>query len=466
VDVLWLKRDVRVSDNEALFHACLKRVRPLVILYVYDRLLWSSNHLHESHLKFVNEGLANFEDTLCTRYKLNRAVCYRVGLVEEVLEEIHRTYKVASVYSSCEVMDRAMRDCVDRARQWSETRGVQWISFDQTGVSSSPKRDGWAKRWKSNMQLPMKPMPEEIRVLSDGSLQHGSIVEDPKEVGLKYFGQRPEAQKGGEDEAKKLLASFLSSRGMMYSKELSSPVTAWEGCSRLSTYLSWGHLSLRTVFQAQGGNVGPWLKSLSAFGARLRWRSHFMQKLYDEPSIEDVNMCRAYDQLYEGTFDEARFSAWVEGRTGYPMVDACMRALHASGWINFRMRAMLVSFACYFLWLDWRRLTPAMARLFLDYEPGIHFPQFQMQAGTTGINANRIYSPAKQVMDHDPHGVFIRKYVPELEMVPDKFIAEPDKMPEALQKAIGCEIGKDYPAPIVDYKASYAEARRKLATIR
>jgi deoxyribodipyrimidine photo-lyase len=179
------------------------------------------------------------------------------------------------------------------------------------------------------------------------------------------------------------------------------------------SYLSWGHVSLRTVFQALssrqeelrgvkklGRDTGRWLRSMSAFGSRLRWRSHFAQKLSDEPSIEHENMCRAYDGL-RAQLDHAKLDAWSNGRTGFPMVDACMRALEHSGWINFRMRAMLVSFACYDLWLDWRPLAPILARRFLDYEPGIHYPQLQMQAGTTGMNANRIYSATKQVHPRD-----------------------------------------------------------------
>lgn len=150
-----------------------------------------------------------------------------------------------------------------------------------------------------------------------------------------------------------------------------------------------------------GRETGRWLRSMSAFGSRLRWRSHFAQKLSDQPSIEHDNMCRAYDVL-RTELDHAKLDAWSNGRTGFPMVDACMRALRHSGWINFRMRAMLVSFACYDLWLDWRPLAPILARRFLDYEPGIHYPQLQMQAGTTGMNANRIYSATKQVRSNHP----------------------------------------------------------------
>ena len=190
-----------------------------------------------------------------------------------------------------------------------------------------------------------------------------------------------------------------------------------------------------------------------------------MQKLEDEPAIEHRNFSRAYDGLREGSFDQARFDAWAEGRTGYPMVDACMRALLLGGWVNFRMRAMLMSFASYHLWLHWRPTSVHLARHFLDFEPGIHFPQAQMQSGTTGINTLRIYSPAKQVLDHDPRGTFIRRYVPELEPVPDEHLAEPHKMPPLLQKMIGVEIGRHYPGPIVDHATAYRLARARMDAV-
>jgi deoxyribodipyrimidine photo-lyase len=123
------------------------------------------------------------------------------------------------------------------------------------------------------------------------------------------------------------------------------------------------------------------------------------------------------------------------------MVDACMRMLRAQGWINFRMRAMLVSFAAYHLWLHWREPALHLAKLFVDYEPGIHYSQFQMQSATTGINTIRIYSPAKQQEDHDPAGVFVRRWIPEY------------GTPE-------------YPPPIVEHREAIALARQRLGEFR
>jgi deoxyribodipyrimidine photo-lyase len=143
-----------------------------------------------------------------------------------------------------------------------------------------------------------------------------------------------------------------------------------------------------------------------------------------------------------------------------------MRSLVATGWLNFRMRAMLVSFASYHLWLHWRQTGLFLARQFLDFEPGIHWSQMQMQSGTTGINTLRIYSPTKQARDHDPQGVFIRQWVPELARVPLSFLAEPWKMDLIDQRLSGCAIGVDYPAPIVEDKAATKAAKDRMYGLR
>ncbi len=165
--------------------------------------------------------------------------------------------------------------------------------------------------------------------------------------------------------------------------------------------------------------------------------------------------------MREPEHNEAFFQAWKDGLTGYPFIDACMRNLKQKGWITFRMRAMLVSFASYHLWLDWRVTGKFLAQLFTDYEPGIHYSQLQMQSGVTGINSLRIYNPHKQAQDHDPNGDFIRQWVPELRAVDNAFIHEPSLMDMVQQKACGVEIGQDYPVPIVTHLDAVRAARAK-----
>ncbi|MFN3228296.1 MAG: FAD-binding domain-containing protein, partial [Asticcacaulis sp.] len=227
-----------------------------------------------------------------------------------------------------------------------------------------------------------------------------------------------------------------------------------------------GTLSVREIVQATlkrrheaetSNRPGPEARNLSAFASRLAWRCHFVQKLEQAPTIETHCMHPAFEGMRPLCDPEARLEAWIRGQTGYPLIDACMRSLAENGWLTFRMRAMVVSFASYHLWLDWRVTAPPLARLFTDYEPGIHYAQMQMQSGVTGINTLRIYNPVKQSRDNDPDGRFIRRFVPELAAVPDAFIHTPWLWPDS---------PRPYPRPIVDHDTAVKAARAAISACR
>jgi deoxyribodipyrimidine photo-lyase len=196
----------------------------------------------------------------------------------------------------------------------------------------------------------------------------------------------------------------------------------------------------------------------------LHWHCHFIQKLESQPDLEFQEL----HPLTAGLRDSnpQRLELWAAGRTGLPFVDACMRSLIASGWINFRMRAMLLSVASHHLWLPWRDSGLHLARLFVDYEPGIHWSQCQMQSGTTGINTIRIYNPIKQGQDHDPNGEFIRQWLPELRAVPAVHLHEPWLMAETTQQRVGCRLGIDYPLPVVEPAVAARLARERIWALR
>ena len=471
MQVVWFKRDLRVTDHAPLARAA--KAGPCLCLYVYEPELLESDEFDASHVQFINESLKELDTELRKR---GTHLVIRHGPMLDVLNALHSMHSIEAIWSHEETGNRITYDRDLGVARWAKTNGVIWTEIPQSGVVRRLRdRDGWSKRRNAFMSQPLAPTPPSIPPC--GIVESTGIM-DPLALG---FGTnaKSELQIGGMSQGKELLKSFLRSRGERYSSEMSSPITADKSCSRLSPYLAWGCISMRSVvhaLQAQqramrdrkkaGRPTSTWLSSLKSFESRLSWHCHFMQKLEDEPEIEFQNMNRAYDGLREDSFDQSRFDAWANGQTGYPMVDACMRALHQHSWINFRMRAMLVSFASYHLWLHWRPTAVYLARHFLDFEPGIHFSQFQMQSGTTGINSIRIYSPIKQVADQDPTGEFIRRFVPELEGVPAEHIAEPHKLSLSEQSRFGCRIGKDYPRPMVEHSKAYRSAREKIYAVR
>ena len=258
------------------------------------------------------------------------------------------------------------------------------------------------------------------------------------------------------------MESFIKERYVNYSKHISKPSLSRKGCSRLSPYLAYGNISMRMVYQytMQHYEKSANKRALSNFISRLHWHCHFIQKFEDECRMEFENVNRAYDNLIKPK-NEIYIKAWQAGQTGVPLIDACMRCLVQTGYINFRMRAMVVSFFVFNLWQDWRELH-FLARQFLDYEPGIHYPQLQMQSGTTGINTIRIYNPIKNSEDHDSEALFIKQWIPELTKIPAHLIHEPWKLSLIEQQLYECEIGKDYPYPIVDIEETRKHASDKV----
>ena len=456
MNLVWLKRDLRLSDHRPLVEACARG--QVTVLYCYEPELYQSEDFHPSHLEFVNQSLAEMRRELRRR---GSDLVVRCGGLPEVFNQLHQEQPIEAIFAHEETGNMLTYQRDLRVRAWCREQGVRLHEYPQNGVVRRlQSRDGWARRWAQRMGEKRLEAPPTVPC---AGLAPGTLLE-PRELGLEPSSKT--LQPGGEKAAKEVLGSFLNRRGRRYHKELSSPVTAFESCSRLSPYLTWGNLSMKQVASLTQERMGKvdstWRRALKAFHGRLHWHCHFMQKLEDEPEIEFHNMNRGYDGMREEEFSQEHFQAWKDGRTGYPMVDACIRCLRETSWINFRMRAMVVSFASYHLWLHWRPVSQFLAQHFLDYEPGIHYSQIQMQSGVTGINAPRIYSPIKQVKDQDPEGLFIRRYLPELEGVPAEHLAEPHLMSPAEQSRYGCRIGRDYPVPIVEHKVAYGQARKRI----
>ena len=464
--LVWLKRDLRIEDHAPLFAAAQRG--PCIVLYMYETEVIQNDDYAARHLRFINQSLEALSKALA---HIGGQLVTRIGEAVSILKDIHASHGIETIWSHEETGNAVTYARDLRVKAWTESVNIPWREFRQFGVIRGLRdRNGWALKWNQMMSTPLTKTVQSLK--TPQKLESVGILE-PRAFGLSVDNVCTEIS-GGTQNAMGLLRSFLHQRGERYQSEMSSPLSAESACSRLSAHLAYGTLSMKLTSQAlkarraelRAGGRRPrgdtWKKSLASFDKRLHWHCHFIQKLESQPSLEWSNMATAGDGLRENEFDTERFERWCAGTTGYPMVDACMRYLVQGGWLNFRMRAMLVSFASYHLWLDWRPTSRFLARQFVDYEPGIHYSQMQMQSGTTGINAVRIYSPIKQVTDQDPDGAFIRRWVPELGDVPTCHIAQPHKMSWDEQQRYGCVLEQDYPRPIVNHRAAVAAAKNKI----
>ncbi|KAL7518472.1 hypothetical protein ACHAWX_003294, partial [Stephanocyclus meneghinianus] len=495
IDVIWLKKDIRLHDHGPLSIIAQSSPRQCIVLYLYEPDQLCEKTVHGSHIEFINEGLVDLDKRLygnnspsigCKSIYQYSFQCITVCYAGTAftLQSIHKQRPIHQILCHLETghLKSFARD--NAVRRWCRANHVAIQELDQTGVTRClSNRDDFTKNFQRFIDQPLWETPNkrqgQINLYGTCAtpLKPSKIHQIPEE----HKNDRNERQYGGETSALSMFESFLTQRACNYSSGISSPITSWTSCSRLSPYLTWGNISLRYVIvmtrrkqaelrefkkETRGASPSPWLRSLASFQSRMHWRSHFMQKLESQPSIEEQDQCLAFSHLrrQQGDFNPDYFDAWCQGRTGFPFVDACMRCLINCGWINFRMRAMLVSFATYNLWLDWKVIAPHLARLFLDYEPGIHYPQLQMQAGTTGINTMRVYNVTKQGKDQDPQGVFIRKYVPELKNVPNEYIHEPYNMPTSLQKICGVLIDNSQQRKSVDCLNGFVKSDPKDST--
>lgn len=489
--VVWFKKDLRVRDHRPLVEAM--KCGPVIGLFLVEPQWLDAPEFSPRHYQFAMDSVFELSASL---HKLNVPLLVGVESAVDIFSLLHGTGAMEKLYSHQETgaFWTYQRDL--EVKKWCLHHQVPWSEHLQFAVHRRLKnRDLWNQKRKKIIERSPLPTPRPQGLFSNEILSKilnksaKSLFLCPQSapstplswISGKIKGKQSsffslpkswEATPGGSKKAHETLESFLTVRGQYYQREMSSPLTAFDSCSRLSPHITWGTLSLSEIHQQlecakEELSFGPpgfsqWSRSLRSFESRLWWHCHFIQKLESEPDIEFENMNQGFDGMRENQFSQDRFDAWKTGQTGFPFIDACMRALNQKGWINFRMRAMLISFASYQLWLHWRQTATHLARVFVDFEPGIHYSQVQMQSGVTGINTIRIYSPVKQSKDQDPDGEFIRKYCPELAALETPYIFEPYLAPPFILQLSGVRLGKTYPLPIVNPKESYQKAKSEI----
>jgi deoxyribodipyrimidine photo-lyase len=461
IHVVWFKRDLRLQDNEAIKNALASNKRVL-FLYVFENTLLKDAHYDVRHWNFIKQSILDLNTDL-KKYN-TKVLCVQTEVVN-AFNQIFNSYKVDTVFSHQETGLLITYNRDKEFTRYCRNNSVKWKENNNNGVLRGLlNRKDWFDKWDDYMYEPQ--IKAEFKSDQFISIEEITQIEEHfqsanlKTPKHKYF------QRGGTKTAWRYASTFFDKRHEKYMFNISKPALARENCSRLSPYIAWGNVSIRQIFQeALKHKTTANKKHLGAFISRLRWQAHFIQKFEMEHTMENASVNKGYKKLKKSISKEYQ-NAWEAGKTGFPLIDACMRCLQETGYLNFRMRAMLVSFFTHILWQPWQASSQHLSKLFLDFEPGIHFPQLQMNAGETGINMLRIYNPIKNSKEHDEDGTFIKKWVPELAHLPTAFIHEPYLMTPLDEQFNNLELGVNYPNPIVDIKVARKKASDTLWNVK
>lgn len=445
INIVWFKRDLRIADHTPL-QTAIEDGKPILLLYIFEPSVINSPDASLRHWQFIWQSIEDLQRKL-SAYHASISVLY--GEADDIFDYLFSTYRVHHIYSHMEIGNYLTFERDKRLKKYFSSKSVVWTEFVQNAVLRGLKnRDNWDRHWFAFMKKPAA-IPD-MQQLKCVNLLNDMQFELPVDFAQKLNESSDLFQPGGESAAWRYLHSFLRERHQNYMSHISKPEQARKSCSRLSPYFAFGNISIKQVFQ-EIQKVYPTTKykrSLKAFETRLRWHCHFIQKFESEYTMEFMSYHLSFRD-FKKTKNPELISAWEEGKTGFPLIDACIRCVIATGYLNFRMRAMVVSFFNFHLWQNWEDGVHFLAQQFLDYEPGIHYPQFQMQAGVTGIHTIRIYNPVKNALEHDPDAEFIKKWVPELRPLPVPVVFEPWTITALEQNMYDFIPGTHYPLPVV-----------------
>jgi len=464
-DVLvWHRADLRTVDNAALSAAAnAENVRP-VPAFVFDPRYYGDDALScDARREFLHESLAD----LRWQYRdLGSDLALLHGDPETRLRALLEDDEIDAIHVNRDV---TARRGYERDREILAWDAVESFAHDgivrpgpenraPDGTIQVDTREGWQEQATAYFEADRHPRPDS---LPDTPLDSDVTVgEIEQRYGVESA--KRDVPTGGTVAGNERLSWVLDNLGT-YPGAISPPAAAEEHSTRLSPYLTFGCLSVRQVYQALQDAPGG--RGQSMLESRLFWNRHYHQKLADWPGWTERSVNPVFRWFRREEHDPELVAAWQEGQTGFPMVDAAMRALVETGYINLRMRAMVASVYCYVLREWWKPGADFMYAHLIDADPAINYTQWQSQAGLVGVHPVRVYDPAKQVREYDPDGEFVREYVPELAPLPDEQLPRPEKTPLAVQEEAGVEIGTDYPYPVVDFEARADRAREEMARL-
>jgi deoxyribodipyrimidine photo-lyase len=455
----WIRRDLRLTDNQALFQAT-QQAENVLPLFILDPHLMNSQYVGKKRMDFLHAGLHQLNHDL---REVGSQLFLREGQSIEVLQEIHTETKFDAIY--------AEEDYSPYARQRdAAVEKIFTLEFFGGPTFRHPmavrKADGspytvftpYSRVWKA-LPFPTKKdvlaKPKKISTRSD--LKSLPVPPLPPSVNDSDF-------IAGEVEAQRRLNAFLAgdAPGLYQYKDQRDRMDL-EGTSQLSPYLRFGMLSAKQAFAAGSEMFASATTDTERQGAEtwlneLIWREFFQSILFHFPFVREMSF-RENLRNIQWENDPVEFESWCNGKTGYPIVDAAMRQLLETGWMHNRARMIVASFLVKDLLIDWRWGEKWFMQHLIDGDPGANNGGWQWSAGT-GTDAApyfRIFNPVLQGQKFDPQGHYVQRWVTELSDVPDKFLQKPWEMPADVQKEAMCILGKDYPSPIIDH--AYARER-------